>query len=535
MGVNDGAALGIGSRVVVALLLVAALAIGLRGMASLPPDEHEILVLRTSQEMHARGDWIVPYFNDQPRLKKPPLSYWLTGLVAALSSGADQVVAWHGRLPSLLAGLTMAAMLMCTGRRFYGERAALYATGMFVASVGFFTYTHDGRPDFLYAALCTAGWMAGAVGLIEARGARTRPMLLMWLAFALATLAKGPHIPFMLLVAMALFCLSRRPRRSLSPRALRPLLGLALVALITLPWWLALHARLDPTAVRSSQLAGRLLVPRLDHLFNGYYLYRPLQLLLPWLPLAPLAWIAVARDRSVARPFTVYLMLCAGAVAVGLSLGVQQRFFYMLPVLPALCLLAGHGVATLERERPPLAVGLCGLQALLIAGAAGWLFLSQHQGGWLAVSVMVALGVAVLAAKTLGSKCVGAVLLGVVLTAASFARFADSQALWSVARFDRHALANAAAKAVAPGQALFSLALTPVLYIQVTGRAIPELQSVADLEGAMRERQLSQAYVLSLVKRQRELEAGFEVRELAVMPQNANDRAGLYLITLTKQ
>ncbi|CAN0380108.1 unnamed protein product, partial [Phaeothamnion confervicola] len=311
--------------------------------------------------------------------------------------------------------------------------------------------------------------------------------------------------------------------------------GLALVALITLPWWLALHTTLDPTAVRSSQLAGRLLMPGFNHLFNGYYVYRPLQLLLPWVPLAPLAWIAAARDRSAARPFTVYLMLCASVVAVGLSLGVQQRFFYMLPVLPALCLLAGHGLATLERERRRLAMGLCGLQALLIAAGAGWLFLTQRHGGWLAVAVVAALVVAVLTARTLGSKCAGALLFGVVLTAASFARFADGDALWSVARFERHALANAAAKAVPPGQALFSFDLTPVLYIQVTGRAIPELHSAADIEVAMRERQLRQAYVLSLVKRQRELKARFEVREQALMPQNANDRAGLYLVTLRRQ
>lgn len=51
----------------------------------------------------------------------------------------------------------MAAMLLWAGQRFYGERAALYASGLFISSVGFFTYSHDGRPDFLYAALCTAG------------------------------------------------------------------------------------------------------------------------------------------------------------------------------------------------------------------------------------------------------------------------------------------------------------------------------------------------------------------------------------------
>lgn len=104
--------------------------------------------------------------------------------------------------------------------------------------------------------------------------------------------------------------MTRRPRGSLSPRVLRPLTGIALVALVTVPWWLALHGRVDAIAVRSSQLAGRLLVPRLDHFFNGYYLYRPLQLLLPWLPLAVVAWYAAARAQGHARPFTIFLAFC---------------------------------------------------------------------------------------------------------------------------------------------------------------------------------------------------------------------------------
>lgn len=522
-----------GVRLVIALLLLAAGLIGLRGMASLPPDEHEILVLRTTHEMHARGDWIVPYFNDEPRLKKPPLSYWLTGLAAAVSGAHGQVVAWHGRLPSWLAGLAIAAMLLSFGRRFYGERAALYATAMFVGSVGFFTFSHDGRPDFLYAALCTAGWLAGAVALLEAKGERRRPIILMWLAFALATLAKGPHIPFMLLVAMALYCMTREPR--LSPRVLRPLLGVALVAAVTVPWWLALQARVDPTAVRGSQLAGRLLVPRMNHLFNGYYLYRPLQLLLPWLPLAPLAWWAAVRRGDGARPVTVYLLLCVGAVACGLSLGVQQRFFYMLPVMAALCLLAGHGLARLELERPRLAAGAAVVQALLVAGGAGWLFWSQREPLFALLAVAAALGAAWLGARAFRSLTMGAVLAVLVLCAGSFARYADGTALWSVARYHRHALAAAAAREVSAAEPLFSYALTPVLYIQVTGRGIPEFQTLNALEKALDERRLDQAYVLAPVKRRPELEQHFKLRELAIMPRKANDRAALFLISRQPQ
>ena len=535
MVVSEGAGPSWRQHLLLVLLLLAALLVGVRGMATLPPDEHEILVLRTSHEMSMRGDWIVPYFNDEPRLKKPPLSYWLTGLTAFVAGADGQIVAWHGRVPSLLAGLAIAVMLWWAGRRFYSARAAWYGCAMFVSSVGFFTFSHDGRPDFLYAALCTAGWLAGAVALVEARGARLRPVVVMWLAFALATLAKGPHIPFILLVGMALFCVTREPRGSLSPRALRPLLGVALVAAIAVPWWLALHARVDPSAVRGSQLAGRLLVPRLDHLFNGYYLYRPLQLLLPWLPLAPLAWLAAARQRDGSRDFTVYLAMCTGAVVLGLSLGVQQRFFYLLPVMPALCLLAGHGLACVETQRPRLALTLVVVQALVVVAAAGWLFVSQQAPGALALLICVATLVALFSARLLGSICTGAVLLAALLAVGSFARFADGPVLWSIARFHRHELAAATARLVGSEQALFSYALTPVLYIQVTGRAIPEFPSLVALERAMHERQLERAYVLTLLKRRAELAQRFDVEELALMPRKANDRAGLFLVTPHRQ
>ena len=48
----------------------------------------------------------------------------------------------------------------------------------------------------------------------------------------------------------------------------------------------------------------------------------------------------------------------------------------------------------------------------------------------------------------------------------------------------------------------------------------------------MRERHLRQAYVLAPVKRSNELLPRLGVKALALMPSKANDRAGLYLITL---
>ena len=83
-------------------------------------------------------------------------------------------------------------------------------------------------------------------------------------------------------------------------------------------------------------------------------------------------------------------------------------------------------------------------------------------------------------------------------------------------------------------QALFSFGVTPVLYIQVSGRAIPELLSVAALERAMAKRHLHEAYVLAPVKRSQELRARLHVQALALMREKANDRAGLYYVSLDR-
>ena len=46
-----------------------------------PLETHEAFVARSAEEMFAGDSWLVPRFNDQPRLKKPPLSYWLVMVI----------------------------------------------------------------------------------------------------------------------------------------------------------------------------------------------------------------------------------------------------------------------------------------------------------------------------------------------------------------------------------------------------------------------------------------------------------------------
>src|SRR5438046_7282672 len=60
-----------------ALLFFGCLAFHVAGTWSLPLiDRDEPRFAEASREMLERGDYIVPYFNNQFRFDKPPLTYW---------------------------------------------------------------------------------------------------------------------------------------------------------------------------------------------------------------------------------------------------------------------------------------------------------------------------------------------------------------------------------------------------------------------------------------------------------------------------
>lgn len=523
---------------VAGLLAVAVLAtlVAVSGTGELPPDEHEVLVLRTVQEMAARGEWIVPWFNGEPRLNKPPLSYWLTALVAHCGATPATVAAWQGRLVSAAAGLAVLGMVALLALRLYASRAlAVLASLLTATSAGWFGFVHDARPDMLYCALCLAGVVAFMVAAVPpTRDLRTPPLLLMWGAFGLATLAKGPHVPAMLLVGMAAWRVATQ--RSVAALGdLRWARGLLLMVLLTVPWWLLLQARLPPTAVSDSQLGGTLLRPGLSHLFNGYYLYRPLQLLLPWLLLLVPGWILAWRDAdATARAASRLVFALVLAVVVGLSLGPQQRYFYLLPVMPLLVLLGARGWLVLCAHRPRIAFALGAAQGMVVLAAWCYATLAPALGrGGLPVAVgglglASAAGWAVLRAGA--GRAVAAPVLFAVLTAAVFVLQADGTLLWSRDRANKAALAAAVVGEVASDAPLVSYALTPVVYVYASGRTVPRIDSTGELAARLAGTAGGCLYVLTEVRHEDVLARLGHSSQVAAMPRGANDRAGLYCL-----
>lgn len=480
-------------------LVLLSLLVGAPAIERIPLESHEIYVVQSTREMAARGDWLTPWFNGEPRLNKPPASYWLTGAVAALDASLPVAEARHGRAVSVLAGAGMVALTLWIGVLLFDRATAGLGALFLASSAGLFTYAHNARPDMLYAFFVTLA-MAGAVAALR-RGLPSSGKdggrlggawcaALAWVAVAAATLTKGPHLPAFALAGIAIACWRQGNGWRTVLAALRTGKGLLLVLLGCGSWWLWLRLQIDREVLGASQLAGSLLLPSLSKLGDPYYFYRPLQLLAPWLPLA-LASAAVLALLPAARRDTGCLWWPLLITCLVLSLGRQYRYFYLLPMMMPLCLLLARGlVMGLEAQgtrwlRPLLWCALS-VQVVVTLAAAGWVMVKSGRVGWLTPSLLALLAglglaaalMAVLRARDFRYSVM--VALGLV-TASLWPGAAFSGAMWAQDRYESARLAEEVARVAGPDLPIITFGLPPALYTHAANRRVRRVEDPARL------------------------------------------------------
>ncbi|MCA9271756.1 MAG: glycosyltransferase family 39 protein [Phycisphaerales bacterium] len=353
--------------------------------ASLPLDAHEVFVARTAEEMHARGEWLVPYFNDTPRLKKPPLEYWLV-LGVNLVTGNDGVITeFEARFPSALAGVLLTLMAVRLGRQLVSAEAGLIAGAMLATCSGFISYTHSARPEMVYAAWC----IAGLLGLVSAEqhtiASRKREAMLAalgaWFCFGLATMTKGPQLPLPMLVGW-LFGAWRAGTIRETTRSLRLAVGVPIYLVVGF-WWFALVLTTVPNAVDilKGETIDRI-TSQTDSwvtLLEPYYLYRPLLMLAPWLFFVPGSLVGPWLKKYRTRPGAMRMWWLIFFVAIILSFSRGRRWYYMLPMLAPYAVVLGSTAMLLAPD--------------LWKGRKSW--------GWVVLFGLHAVGLAVFAGVTL--------------------------------------------------------------------------------------------------------------------------------------
>ena len=170
-----------------------------------PLGDHESFVAVTAREMIQNNDYIVPVCNGQPRLQKTPLNYWLVIGTAKFTKTVDELAA---RLPSmLLAMLSTAAILYFVTVILDFSTAALSAL-VWSTSLGFIRYGHNARPEMSLTCFVTIAMLAFYAAMIsQQRKRQIIYMLIFWISFALAMLAKGPAPLPLVTIPLFLFIL----------------------------------------------------------------------------------------------------------------------------------------------------------------------------------------------------------------------------------------------------------------------------------------------------------------------------------------
>ncbi|MGH7198615.1 MAG: ArnT family glycosyltransferase [Candidatus Omnitrophota bacterium] len=184
------------------------------GTVALPlVDRDEPRFAEAAREMRERGDWVVPYFNNEPRLAKPPLIYWCQAASYGILGETD----FAARFPSVLAAALTALLVFGFGRRLYDEKTGLWAAVVFTLSLHALALAKAATADmamiFFFTAASWAGWelIQGSKGSdpsgtqpVGCQRGLTPWWWVFYLSLALGFLTKGP-VAWIPLGAVALF------------------------------------------------------------------------------------------------------------------------------------------------------------------------------------------------------------------------------------------------------------------------------------------------------------------------------------------
>ncbi|AOX99332.1 phospholipid carrier-dependent glycosyltransferase [Jeongeupia sp. USM3] len=336
------------------------------------PDEGRYAEI--GREMLASGDWLTPRLNAIKYFEKPALQYWATATNFKLFGETE----FAARLWPGLTGFLAVIALYFTAKRLFRRKpdaetravgaAAILASSLWWIGNGHFLSLDMGVSSFLAIALFAFVWAQ----LDDATARENRnAMLVAWGAIALAIMSKGLIglvFPGGTLLVYSLWARDWKPWRRM-----HFVKGIALLLLITAPWFVMvsrtnpefaqfffIHEHFQRFATDTARRDG------------AWYYFIPLLIagMLPWAALLP----QIARagwQRDGIRHFQPQRFLLVWAVLIFLFFSKSQSKLpsYILPMFPALALLAGFVLTDLRRR--------------------SWLWLS---------GTMLALGIALMAA-----------------------------------------------------------------------------------------------------------------------------------------
>lgn len=185
-----------------------------------------------AREMLQRNDWVVPTFNGELRTDKPVLHYYFM-MAAYKVFGVNEFAARF--FSALLGWLTVLFTFLFT-RRFTNSVTAFCAAIVLAASTHFLFEFRLAVPDPYLIFFITAGLFTAFIYLQQGR---LNYLIIAAVSFALATLAKGPVALALPGLCLLTWVIIKKKWRFVF--TWKMIAVIALIAFITLPWYIAVH------------------------------------------------------------------------------------------------------------------------------------------------------------------------------------------------------------------------------------------------------------------------------------------------------
>lgn len=317
-------------------------------------DRDEPRYAQTSRQMLQSGDWVVPYFLDTVRTKKPVFIYWCQA--SAMSMLGD--TAFAARLPSVIAMVLVLGMLLVAIRRAVDGPTAIWTAFILGSSALGIATAKMAMTDAVLLLWITLSQLCLFVMIY--RGLSWTAAVVMGIAVGLAGLTKGPvvlGVMGMTLLALGLIRLIDRrwkpapatlwlpktQRNTPGSLLLKTLLIVAVVAVIVGPWLYLIEQRYPGYTIGTLQaeVFERARRPQEGHKGPpGYYLLTIWGTFFPWSIMLPAAVLLAWKQR--AEPIMRFALAATLGPWVMFEIVQTKLPHYLMPVYPALAFMVAN-------------------------------------------------------------------------------------------------------------------------------------------------------------------------------------------------
>ena len=345
-----------------------------------------------AREMISRNDWLVPTQNSVPRLRKPPLAYWME-VLSLRSFGENEFAA---RLPICLA--TFAWFIATAGLAYECTRDKLIslASALILATFfGTFQFSHLVMPEPVFAFLMTMSFWLLVRLAKKTPGDKLKPeLILLWTSMSAAVLCKGTHGLLLPLGVLSVASIFNRTLRPLCRRVVFSGTGWLIFIALVLPWYLAVqHVYPGFILDQLGNEQANMLVSRRwpvdgDHLTFANFWLEQLASLFPWTLLLPGAAIVSLRVLRVNRRLSsgaLLLLLFFSIYAVSISFANLQDY-YLLICFPVIAIWLAWSLrqtfpAALSAWFPGIFFTLLGVGGVIVSNLPLAQMLAPGDGG----------------------------------------------------------------------------------------------------------------------------------------------------------